>query len=131
MADLTPKTINELTEATSLSDADLFAVSHSSASRRITWGNLKKSFPVNFDRGSISGGASTSFSLADYARGVIICSSAAASKQDVIVYYARQGAAVAFTRLANATDLTVTAGTNTLTISPASGAQVIYLQLTW
>ena len=44
MADLTPKTIGELPEATSLADANLFPVSASSASKKITWENIKKYF---------------------------------------------------------------------------------------
>lgn len=43
MANLTPKTINELPALTSMSDADLMAVSSSSAAKRITWANLRNS----------------------------------------------------------------------------------------
>ena len=136
MADLTPKTISELTTASSPNDNDLFAISRSSSSMKIAWSALKAALPqlgsLRATQGSIGGGASASFSLATYARGVIICSSAAASKQDLIIYYSQQNNnPVAFSRMTNAGDLTVTSGANTLTITASSGAQVVYTQITW
>lgn len=41
MAELTPKTINELPSASSISDSDLFAVSSSGASKKTLWSTIK------------------------------------------------------------------------------------------
>lgn len=44
MADLTPKTVGELPEASSLSDSDLFAVSAGGASKKVLFSTVKNAF---------------------------------------------------------------------------------------
>ena len=56
MADLTPKTISELPAASSVGDSDLFPVSQSSASKKVTWTVIKNAiasafFPLTVARG--------------------------------------------------------------------------------
>lgn len=53
MAELTGKTINELPQVTSLSDADLFPVSHSSAASRLTWSSFKTQIRNGFTTSSL------------------------------------------------------------------------------
>lgn len=64
MADLTPKTINELPEQTAaeMTDSDLFVLSSQSYSKRLPWATLKAALGVTITAGwtlefSYSGGA--------------------------------------------------------------------------
>ena len=64
MAELNGKPINYLPEATSLSDADLFAVSHSGAANHIKWSNFKTAItnmfaPSNINASAFFGGSVT------------------------------------------------------------------------
>ena len=135
MAELTPKTIDELTSANAPNDGDIFPFSRSGGSRKITWAAIKSALPslgsLGAEQGTISGGTAQNFSIADYARGMIVLSSAASSKMDIVVYYGRSGSSVMFKKFSDTSDLSVTSRTNTLTITPTSGASVFYLHLTW
>ena len=56
MAELTPKTINELPSATSLSDSDLFAISSGGESKKTLWSTIKTAIERVFFPLSIANG---------------------------------------------------------------------------
>lgn len=56
MAELTPKTVGELPEASSLSNGDLFAISSGSASKKTLWSTIKAAFASAFFPLSIANG---------------------------------------------------------------------------
>lgn len=69
MADLSGKTINELPQATSLSDSDIIAVSQGGAAKHITWSSIKSAISSAFTTASINatglfGGSVTGISSA-------------------------------------------------------------------
>jgi len=120
MAELTPKTISELPEASSVSDSDIFPLSSSATSKRVTFANLFASLKT---RGwyNIAGNTNRDFSLANNEAGFLVVSGVGSVK-DIVIYMCSSTGVVNFTRVLNATAFTVTASANNINLANNSGA---------
>lgn len=159
MADLTPKTINELSELSSMTDNDIFLVSRSGASKKTLWSTIKQaifSSPVPIDKGGtgatsatnaknnlglsnvsftegvLTPGSSVDVACPVYEYGVIFVLSAATSKCCVVLYRSRDGSAITPLVLGNPESITITPGVNKITFSSSAGtAQTVYIKMVY
>lgn len=133
MAELTPKVISELPDSSVPQNADLFAISRSGTSRKISWETLKSGLPqignLKSTQGTIAGGSSGDIEATNGVDGFLLVGSAADNKKDIIIYHATSAGAVSYVRLTDAGGITISTSTNTLTLTVASGATVAYINL--
>lgn len=133
MADLTPKTIPELPDSSVPQNADLFAISRSGTSRKISWETLKSGLPqignLKSTQGSIAGGDSVDIEATNGVDGFLLVGSANDTKKDIIIYHATGAGVMSYVRLTNASGITISTSTNTLTLANTAGAAAAYINL--
>lgn len=154
MAELTPKTINELPELTAPTDATLFACSASSASKKITWATIKNKLlaalsPIGIPNGGtdattaagaranlglngrmaanqISDGASYTLNVPGNARFVLFLTSLNSVGRRILIVASTTAGLVNFsdTYTGASDQVTITKDTNRLSITNNSGSYV-------
>ena len=86
---------------------------------------------LSFDHRSASNGGTAEIPLESGSHGVIFVTSASSNGHDILLFNVNTGGGVGYTRVRNATGLTITTTTNKLSIANSTGVYIYAGYITW